>query len=113
MGAADATLAYRTLAPPAVAYLVLLAGSSPRLHRTGSRGDLSYGLYLYAWPVEVLLLLGGAARWPLVVYALVALVTALVMAWGSWTLIEAPALRLKGWTPALPRWAPHPRVRDS
>ena len=103
--AADATLAYRVLAPPAVAYLVLLAGSSPRLRRVGARRDLSYGLYVYAWPVEVLYVLVGAGRWPLALYALAALGTALVLAWASWTVVEAPALRLKSWTPGRARGA--------
>jgi peptidoglycan/LPS O-acetylase OafA/YrhL len=93
------TLAYAVLAPPAVAYLVLLAGSSPRLRRIGSRRDLSYGLYVYAWPVQVLLLLAGAAAWPVLLYGAASLGAVLLLAWASWTWVEAPALRLKSWSP--------------
>lgn len=97
------TLAYVVLAPPAVAYLLLLAGSSRRLQRVGSRRDLSYGLYVYAWPVQVLLLLAGAAAWPVLLYGAASLAVALVLAWASWTWVETPALRLKSWTPAAAR----------
>jgi peptidoglycan/LPS O-acetylase OafA/YrhL len=94
------TLVYLLVAPPAIAYLVLLIGASPRAARIGSRRDLSYGLYVYAWPVQVLLLLVGAASWPMPVYLAASLALALGLAWLSWTFVEAPALRLKSWTPA-------------
>jgi peptidoglycan/LPS O-acetylase OafA/YrhL len=97
------TLVYMLVAPPAVAYLVLLAGSSPRLRAVGARRDLSYGLYVYAWPVQVLVLLAGAAAWPVGVYGLVSLGIALLMAWASWVWVESPALRLKSWTPVVLR----------
>lgn len=93
------TLVYLALAPPAVAYLVLLLGSNPRLARIGSRRDLSYGLYVYTWPVQVLLLLAGAATWPVLAYLLASLVLALCFAWASWTFVESPALAYKSWTP--------------
>jgi peptidoglycan/LPS O-acetylase OafA/YrhL len=58
-------------------------------------GDLSYGLYIYGWPVEQTLvyLAGGALAWwqlfPL------ALVVSAALAFLSWHLIEKRALRLK------------------
>ncbi|QJY47056.1 acyltransferase family protein [Pseudonocardia broussonetiae] len=94
------TLVHVAIAPAAVAYLVLLAGSSPRLHRVGARRDLSYGLYVYAWPAQALLLLVGGAAWPLPVYAAASLGAGLLLALASWTWVESPALRLKSWTPA-------------
>jgi peptidoglycan/LPS O-acetylase OafA/YrhL len=93
------TLVYLTIAPPAVAYLVLLAGAQPGLHRVGARRDLSYGLYVYAWPVQALLLLVGARGWPVLLYGTAALAVALLLAWASWTWVESPALRYKSWTP--------------
>ena len=93
------TLAYIVVAPPAVAYLVLLAGSSRRLRRIGARRDLSYGLYVYAWPVQVLLILAGAAAWPVLLYGAASLGIALLLAWASWSWVESPALRLKSWSP--------------
>jgi peptidoglycan/LPS O-acetylase OafA/YrhL len=96
---ARSMLTYALIAPPAVAYLVMLCGASPRLARVGSRRDLSYGLYVYAWPVQATLLVMGAADWWLPVYLAVSLVAALAMALLSWTFIESPALALKSWTP--------------
>jgi peptidoglycan/LPS O-acetylase OafA/YrhL len=58
-------------------------------------GDLSYGLYIYGWPVEQTLtgLHGGAMGWlPLFVESLP--ITA-VLAFLSWHLIEKRALRFK------------------
>jgi peptidoglycan/LPS O-acetylase OafA/YrhL len=58
-------------------------------------GDLSYGLYIYGWPVEegVIWALGGRAPW-WQVFAL-ALPAATTLAFLSWHLIERPALQLK------------------
>ena len=58
-------------------------------------GDLSYGLYIYGWPVEqtVVYLRGGAAPW-WQVFALALPLTALC-AFLSWHLIEKRALALK------------------
>lgn len=92
-------LVYLSIAPLAVAYLVLLAGASPRLHRIGARRDLSYGLYVYAWPVQALLLLLGARDWPVLLYGVTSLTVALLIAWASWAWIESPALHVKSWTP--------------
>jgi len=97
-------LAYSLLAPPAVTYLVLLAGANTRLAAVGSRRDLSYGLYVYAWPVQASLLVVGADAWPLPVYAMASLVLALALAYLSWTWVEAPALALKSWTPKILVW---------
>jgi peptidoglycan/LPS O-acetylase OafA/YrhL len=65
-----------------------------------AKDDISYGVYLYAWPVSGLLL----AAWPAIpVGWLVALtgVAAFALGWASWHLIEKPAMALKGlrlWT---------------
>lgn len=58
-------------------------------------GDLSYGLYIYGWPVEqtIVRLLGGAAPW-WQVFAL-ALPASALCALLSWHLVEKRALRLK------------------
>lgn len=58
-------------------------------------GDLSYGLYIYGWPVEqtVVWLLGRHAEWWQVF--LIALPATAAIAFLSWHLVERPALRLK------------------
>jgi peptidoglycan/LPS O-acetylase OafA/YrhL len=58
-------------------------------------GDLSYGLYIYGWPVEAMVMWasrGALAWWQLF---LLSLPLALAAAWLSWRLVEEPMLRLK------------------
>lgn len=66
-----------------------------QLRRFGRHGDFSYGMYLYAFPVQQTIAHFGGARWPFPVYIAVCLATTLVCAVASWHWIEAPALRLK------------------
>ena len=78
-------------------YLVLYLAFERRLPvvRAARFGDLSYGLYIYGWPVEQLVarLHGGSAPWWLV-FA-VALPASGLLAFLSWRLVERPALALK------------------
>ena len=100
-----ARLAYVLIAMPAVAYLVIFLGCSRRLARVGAKRDLSYGLYVYAWPIQALLILAGAEGWPLLAYLLSSLTISLLFALASWHAVESPALALKAWTP---RWMARP-----
>jgi peptidoglycan/LPS O-acetylase OafA/YrhL len=54
--------------------------------------DLSYGLYIYGWPVAqtILHLLPGLAPWEL---AVLSLAGSFPLAAASWHLVERPALR--------------------
>jgi peptidoglycan/LPS O-acetylase OafA/YrhL len=78
-------------------YLALWLALTPRLPVIPAArfGDLSYGIYIYGWPVEqgVVWLLGGQAAWWQVF--LLALPAAAGLAFLSWHLVERPALRLK------------------
>jgi peptidoglycan/LPS O-acetylase OafA/YrhL len=78
-------------------YLALWLALNPRLPVIPAArfGDLSYGLYIYGWPSEqaVIYFLGGHAAWWQVCG--LALPLAAALAFLSWHLIEAPALRLK------------------
>jgi len=105
-GDSRSVLTYSLIAPLAITYLVLVTGASSRLARVGARRDLSYGLYVYAWPVQATLLVVGAESWWLPAYLVVSLVIALGMAYLSWTYIESPALALKSWTPGRLLWHP-------
>lgn len=55
--------------------------------------DLSYGLYLYAWPIQQLLIKHGVLN-PWIVTGLTAAI-GLTIAAGSWFCVERPALKLK------------------
>jgi peptidoglycan/LPS O-acetylase OafA/YrhL len=77
-------------------YIVLSFGlsSTPVLRRTARFGDLSYGLYLYAFPVQqsLVALLGPTPAALNIV--LVTVVTGL-LAFGSWHLVEKRAMALR------------------
>lgn len=86
---------YRALAAFPLAYLVLRAGAGLRAPRWRMRNDLSYGVYIYGFPVQQVLALAGGARWGLPVYMVLSLAGTLPLAAASWWWVEKPALRLK------------------
>ena len=76
---------------------VLVAGnaSTPYLRRAGRFGDLSYGLYIYAFPVQqtlIWLFKNRLSWWSVLGLTLVVTFT---LAFASWHLVEKWALRLK------------------
>jgi peptidoglycan/LPS O-acetylase OafA/YrhL len=78
-------------------YLVLVAAYRlpPALHRLTRHGDISYGLYLLAFPVQQLILLAWPGQLgPYGLFALALPITA-VLALLSWRVVERPSLRLK------------------
>jgi peptidoglycan/LPS O-acetylase OafA/YrhL len=93
-------VAARLLLPTAGAYLLFAFAyrSAPdtALRRFVRRNDLSYGLYLFAWPVQqvCIRLFHPGSAWALLP---IALPSALCVAGLSWLWIERPALR---WKPA-------------
>jgi peptidoglycan/LPS O-acetylase OafA/YrhL len=78
-------------------YLILYLAftKQDRLTRFGKHGDFSYGLYIYAFPVQQMIVASfhGVIS-PALLFGLSLPVT-LVLAICSWHLIEAPCLRLK------------------
>lgn len=85
-------LAYATLG----AYVVVYLGTRPNPGSALSArvGDLSYGVYLYGWPVQQLVKQATQSTDPWLMLALSAAATC-VCAWVSSRCIERPALRLK------------------
>jgi peptidoglycan/LPS O-acetylase OafA/YrhL len=67
---------------------------TPRLNRINVGRDLSYGIYLYAWPVQSLLIYFVLGISPIAVMALATIATS-TLALLSWHLIEKPMLALK------------------
>ncbi|SKA82172.1 Peptidoglycan/LPS O-acetylase OafA/YrhL, contains acyltransferase and SGNH-hydrolase domains [Agreia bicolorata] len=86
---------FKPLAAVAMAYVVLYAGSRLPLTRVGRRNDVSYGMYIYGFPIQQLLILvlGGAVL-PVWLFAAVAVVATVPFAWLSWLALEKPALRI-------------------
>lgn len=74
------------------AALYRVAPGSGALRRLG---DLSYGLYIYAMPVQQLVIHYGGDRFNPVGLTATALPIVLALAWLSWTFVEKPALTLK------------------
>lgn len=78
-------------------YVLLYMAFAPRLglQRFARYGDFSYGLYLYAFPVQQLLILYSGGR--LTIFALFcsAFAVSLGLAILSWHFIERPSLRWK------------------
>jgi peptidoglycan/LPS O-acetylase OafA/YrhL len=95
-----AALLWRGVTPASAtagAYLVIFLAVSPsiRLPRLARWGDLSYGIYIWAFPVQqsIAWLRGGHVAW--YVDAAASLPIVLGLALLSWHLVEAPALALK------------------
>ncbi|MGY4648857.1 acyltransferase family protein [Mycobacterium sp. URHB0021] len=78
-----------------MAYLVLVLGNVLPLSKVGAKFDISYGVYIYAWPVQQLVVLTGGARMPLIAYILIVFIGTLPLAFLSSWLVEPPAMRLK------------------
>lgn len=77
----------------ALVYLVFYCAYAVRLPVIRER-DLSYGVYLYGWPVQQLVVHAVPSLGPLM-NTVVACLICLLLAWGSWEWIERPALSLK------------------
>lgn len=75
----------------------LVAGSAhtPGLRAVGAVGDLSYGIYLYAYFVQQCVVRHWPGTASLACSLPVAMVLTGAVAWCSWHAVEAPALRLK------------------
>lgn len=75
--------------------VLVIAYRSPQiLNKFGQGNDYSYGVYLYAFPVQQTLSYLLYRNWW--IHLVVSIVTTLALAVISWKLVEAPALRFKG-----------------
>jgi peptidoglycan/LPS O-acetylase OafA/YrhL len=96
MAMALPTPLFKAVLYPGTMYLMLVLALSPALtaRRTEPRGDISYGVYLYGWPVQQALvaLFPGAGAATLLAPALALTV---LLAGMSWVVVEKPAMGLK------------------
>src|SRR5207244_2984430 len=88
----------------ALPYLItFVAYRSPkRLRRMTAAGDVSYGVYVYSFPIQQSLVAALGAISPLLLFSAAAPIVWLI-ALVSWRLVEAPALARK---PRAPRSEP-------
>ena len=82
-------------------FLVIVFGtlSTPVFNRFGQFGDLSYGVYIYAFPVQQLIIWISQGKFSLPVCLVLTLTCTLLLAFISWHYIEKPALKFKPKTP--------------
>ncbi|MET3648607.1 acyltransferase family protein [Phyllobacterium ifriqiyense] len=90
----------------AIPFMVIAIGtlSTPYLRRFGRLGDLSYGMYIYAFPVQQMVVQYNTGSFTVNLVASV--IPTVCLAWLSWHLVEKQALKLKE-----PRTTP-PSVAD-
>ncbi len=86
--------ALSVLTPPMVGYLIFAVGFGPTIPLTGwvRKVDVSYGVYLYAWPFQTLIIWNFRSIDPSLLSALV-IPMAMVSGWLSWSLVEKAPLR--------------------
>lgn len=93
-------------------YLVIYAAhlDIPRLPRFGKYGDFSFGIYIFSFPLQQLMMLWiGPGELSLGAFMALSYATSLAVGVVSWHLIEKPALRLKRY---LPQRKPGPKPLD-
>ncbi|MGY5884846.1 acyltransferase family protein [Modestobacter lacusdianchii] len=96
-----------------LAYCLLYLGVRLPFHRFGRRHDLSYGMYIYAFPVQQTLVLLGVASWGLVPYMVCSVLATVPFAALSWFAVERPAQRRRRLLDRCPDRAARPGRRGS
>ncbi|WP_082622908.1 acyltransferase [Terrabacter sp. Root85] len=90
---------YLAVAPLPLAFALLWLGARLPL-RVGTRHDISYGLYLFAYPLQQLMIIAGvAASVGSVWFAVLSVAITVPVAWASWLLVERPSMRLRRLVP--------------
>lgn len=87
------------LTAPFIAYLLLYIGSVVPCPRLIQRHDISYGVYVYAWPVQQLLVFTGIHNRGVALFDIAVLAVTIPFAVASWLLVERPAMRRARRTP--------------
>lgn len=86
---------YRLIAAIPLAYALIVSGALIHHPRLRLRTDLSYGVYIYAFPVQQLMVICGLALLAPPVFAIIATAFTLPLAALSWFLVEKPAMAWK------------------
>lgn len=75
-------------------YLLLHVGATWRTS-IAAKEDVSFGLYIYGYPVQQVLGMVGLAFAPVWVFAIISLALTYPLALASWRMVEKPAMRLR------------------
>lgn len=86
---------YRIIGSFALAYVCLTGGALLKHQSFHLKNDVSYGMYIYAFPVQQLLATMGLHAAPVAAFATVSMVMTLCLAAGSCFLVEQPANSLR------------------
>ncbi|OBF61526.1 acyltransferase [Mycobacterium sp. 852002-53434_SCH5985345] len=86
---------YRVVAALPLAYAVIVSGALIHNQRLRLRTDLSYGVYIYAYPMQQLLAVCGLIWLHPIGFFLVSALATLPLAALSWYLVEKPAQNLR------------------
>lgn len=89
------SLTSSTVFGPMLAYPLLWLGIHLPFQKIGARNDYSYGVYIYAYPVQILLAIWGVQHWGYPAYLFLCVLGTIPFAVASWWLIEKRSLRLK------------------
>jgi len=95
LAAAIATGSVQSIGSLAFVYLVMTVGSSLPIRPIPAKNDISYGVYIYGWPVQqfVFVVFGNDVALPVVILG--GMAGAVVLAYLSCRFIEQPAMKLK------------------
>jgi peptidoglycan/LPS O-acetylase OafA/YrhL len=85
---------YRLIGAVPLAYAIIVSGALIHQHLR-LRTDLSYGVYIYAFPVQQLLVICGLGMINPILFAIIATIATLPLAALSWFVVEKPAMSLK------------------
>ncbi|MBR8312371.1 acyltransferase [Burkholderia dolosa] len=93
----------------AVPYAVVTIGrmSTPVVRRFGRLGDVSYGMYIYAFPIQQIIISVTHNSLPTLLCFLLSLAVTAAMAFVSWHLVEHPAMSMRRF------FGPKQQARDS
>lgn len=92
------------IAIPALAYVCFFAAIKLPFRKVGVKRDFSYGVYLYAFPVQQTLAALDWQRFGIGTFILTAGILVVPLAAFSWYVIEEPAMKLKKWKPTRTPW---------
>lgn len=99
---------YRLVAALPLAYTMITTGALLKSKRLNLPDDFSYGTYIYAFPVQQLLVIGGLGNINVAVFAVLSICLTAPFALASWYGIEKPILARYRRIEALPTAAPSP-----